>query len=447
MACNRKNQSTLTADEKARYVAAVVAIKANGTYDQFVSDHVNFMMGAHRGPAFLPWHREYLRRFELALRAVDSAIALPYWDWSVDNSAVSSIWGADFMGGNGRVTDGRVTTGPFAFDAGNWTLVHGPTPDLKRRMAVGAPTLPTPGDVSAALAVTPYDIAPWNRFSVGGFRNTVEGWIAGPQMHNRVHVWVGGSMEPMSSPNDPVFFLHHCFVDKLWADWQALHPGESYQPVSGAGTGHNLNDPMEPWFSRGETVTPASVLNHKALGYGYDTDPDCAKRIVKEIKDFKEGKREKIEVKEFKERKLEKNELKERKPEKLERKELVPETGRIPDKHIREKQVVEGPQLPQEIPFKPSLDERLESIETGIDELRHFIRPELRPDLGKGALRGEPDLRAFLEGQEDEANLVRMEKLNKDLEKLAEQPPDEGPRGTHHHHHGEPEGDGPEHHH
>ncbi|HEX5847186.1 MAG TPA: tyrosinase family protein, partial [Rhodoplanes sp.] len=29
-------------------------------------------------------------------------------------------------------------------------------------------------------------------------------------------------MAPMTSPNDPVFFLHHCFVDKAWADWQEV---------------------------------------------------------------------------------------------------------------------------------------------------------------------------------------------------------------------------------
>src|SRR5680860_1625945 len=89
MACNRKNQSTLTANEKARYVAAVLALKASGKYDQYVTDHVNAMPWAHRGPAFFAWHREYVRRFEADLRAIDSTVSLPYWDWSIDNSPVS----------------------------------------------------------------------------------------------------------------------------------------------------------------------------------------------------------------------------------------------------------------------------------------------------------------------------------------------------------------------
>ena len=82
-------------------------------------------------------------------------------------------------------------------------------------------------------------------------------------------------MGPMSSPNDPVFFLHHCFVDKLWADWQRAHPTAGYEPVSGAPAGHNLGDAMSPWAAQGQTVTPASVLDHHGLGYAYDNEPEC----------------------------------------------------------------------------------------------------------------------------------------------------------------------------
>ena len=428
MACNRKNQSTLTATEKSRYVNAVLALKASGKYDQIVSDHVNFMSGAHRGPGFFPWHREYLRRFEADLRAIDSTISLPYWNWSIDNSPVSSIWNPDFMGGNGRPSDGRVMTGAFAFDAGNWSLSVGSFPDLRRRFGVGIATLPAPSDVSAALGVVPYDVSPWNLSSSGGFRNTAEGWIAGPQMHNRVHVWMGGTMLPASSPEDPVFFLHHCFVDKLWADWQTLHPGLDYLPASGAPPGHNRNDAMEPWASRGETVTPGSVLDHRALGYGYDTDPECAKRVVKEVKDFKEGKREKIEIKELKIEKIENKELKveskELKIEKIENKEIRPEKERIREKNFREKRWVEvgQPRLPREV---DPVEERLGDLQGQVEELRHFISGDLRPDLDRGALKGEPDL--SLEELEqthgDAVRMAQMEKFNKDLEKLKEQAP------------------------
>ena len=55
---------------------------------------------------------------------------------------------------------------------------------------------------------------------------------SGSQLHNRVHIWVGGDMGPGTSPNDPVFYLHHCNVDRLWALWQHAHPASGYLPVA-----------------------------------------------------------------------------------------------------------------------------------------------------------------------------------------------------------------------
>ena len=117
MGC-RKNQATLSPGEKAAFVNAVIALKAAPSlaglasrYDDFVQEHVDSMTGgnawAHRRPAFLPWHREYLRRYELALQEHDPGVTLPYWDWTVDNSAASSIWNADFMGGDGTGAERR----------------------------------------------------------------------------------------------------------------------------------------------------------------------------------------------------------------------------------------------------------------------------------------------------------------------------------------------------
>ncbi|MBA2278691.1 MAG: tyrosinase family protein [Chloroflexia bacterium] len=274
----RKNQATLTAAEKARFVAAVLALKANGTFDTYVADHMGAMPNAHRGPAFLPWHREFLRRFELDLQKIDPQVTLPYWNWTVDNSVTSSLWDPSFLGGNGRPADGWVTTGPFAHSTGNWNLIHD-GPALRRRFGMSAASLPTPFDLNLAMSDATYDVSPWDRFSTSGFRNKLEGWINGPQLHNLVHVWVGGSMGPMSSPNDPVFFLHHCFVDKLWADWQRMHPGSGYLPVSGGPAGHNLGNAMQPWLGRGETVTSASLLDHHALGYAYDNEGICLPKL------------------------------------------------------------------------------------------------------------------------------------------------------------------------
>jgi hypothetical protein len=223
----------------------------------------------------------------LQLFTSDTLLGLPYWDWSVDNNPNDlSFWGPLFMGGNGGGAsfNWQVMDGPFAFDARKdgdpqkWVLnvrieEEEPTNYLRRQFGKDpdGTSLPTPEHVQAALRATPYDVAPWDDHSASGFRNIAEGWI-GPGMHNRVHVWVGGSMGPMTSPNDPVFFLHHCFVDKLWADWQAMHKNDlgyqPYLPSYGARKGHNFNDPMPPW----DDVHPIDMLDHRKLGYRYDTE-------------------------------------------------------------------------------------------------------------------------------------------------------------------------------
>ena len=283
----RKNQSELTPQERENFVNALLQLKADGTYDEFVQTHVDAMKpatpqnvpmsvrnAAHRGPSFLPWHREYLRRFELALQEIDPSVSLPYWDWTVDNSPSSSIWNGDFMGGDGSGLERVVSTGPFAHKAGNWILKVNTSPsagpELKRQFGVFGTSLPSTADVEDCISVTPYDSSPWDRTSNPSFRNLLEGWIGPSQIHNRVHGWVGGSMLPGSSPNDPIFFLHHCNVDRLWAIWQSQHTNENYLPVSGGPAGHNLNDSMFPW---GGTTTPASVLDISTLGYSYDNMP------------------------------------------------------------------------------------------------------------------------------------------------------------------------------
>jgi len=279
----RKNCSTLDSDEKRKFVDALLVLKSDGTYDRFVQMHVDAMAratpssvspmdrnAAHKGPSFLPWHREYLRRFELELQRIDSEITLPYWDWTVDNSSTSIIWQDDFMGGTGNPSNNnRVETGPFAHSSGDWDLsIDGPA--LRRNIGIMSNRLPTEIEVTNCLATLPYDSTPWDRTSSPSFRNLLEGWIGNGMIHNRVHMWVGGSMTLGSSPNDPVFFLHHCNVDRLWAEWQRLHLSESYLPISGGPEGHNLNDQLFPWD---ENTTPASVLNFVSAGFTYDTIP------------------------------------------------------------------------------------------------------------------------------------------------------------------------------
>jgi tyrosinase len=257
----RKNVSTLTADEKARFVAALLQVKANGRYDQYVLQHRDlFQLGIHNNPIFLPWHREFLLQLELDLQSVDPTVSIPYWDWTVDRSVGPPIWSNDFMGGDGQGPDRRVTTGSFAFPA--WVLnvtspPFDPGPALRRELGGGG-SLPTASQVNSVLG---------SSLTYSTFRPSSEQFA-----HNTVHVFIGGSAAAASSPNDPAFFLLHCNLDRLWAEWMRLHPTAA--PYSGPA------GPMLPVLPGSVGVLPDSLVNHTTLGYTYDTDPGAPAEII-----------------------------------------------------------------------------------------------------------------------------------------------------------------------
>jgi tyrosinase len=253
----RKNQSSLTANEKSRFIAAVLQLKANGVYDRYVLEHRNlFNQSIHNTVLFLPWHREFLRRFELDLQAIDPSVTLPYWDWTVDRSLQDSLWHDNFMGGDGVGVNRVVETGAFAFRNGRWPLTVRDQPGdrLELTRNIGGGNLPSNNTTQRVLNNTPFL----------NFSANIEGVV-----HNLVHVWVGGSAATLSSPNDPIFFLLHCNVDRLWAIWQKMHPGHS--PFEGDGP-FDLNSRIPPWQNEVSPPTPAKLLNHLTLGYSYDTD-------------------------------------------------------------------------------------------------------------------------------------------------------------------------------
>src|SRR3954447_11519045 len=282
------------------------------TYDLFVVWHHVAMTtftpptqrdrnAAHRGPVFLPWHRFMLLQLEMNLQRVlgdDRTFGLPYWDWAQDGELApaqqrrAAIWGEDYMGGSGS----PVTTGPFVLhpsDTDSWRVritasVNGQLIQRDRglRRQLGAPVqglpspnrLPRKAHTAAALTQPTYDLTPWSTAS-DGFRNLVEGWqdrpqIPPPSLHNRVHVFVGGDMSPSTSPNDPVFYLNHCNVDRIWESWMRTSPaghGRIYAPAqseSNSLKGHRINDTLNSLLS-GNT-TPAEMLD-VTDSYTYDT--------------------------------------------------------------------------------------------------------------------------------------------------------------------------------
>ncbi|MFJ2537578.1 MULTISPECIES: tyrosinase family protein [unclassified Pseudomonas] len=278
----RQNHRDMTKAQKNAFIDAVLLLKNNvdsvlrpgqqSRYDDFVQIHKNSMgrgnpltPNPHRSPLFFPWHRVLIRQFELALQvaANNPGITLPYWNWQItgpDNPFTSS-----FMGGNGDNTqDQRVTSGPFSsehsqFNVAVWDEGTG-NPGVRRNLGAQE-TLPSAEAVISALNRTPY----WQATDQAGWENSAE-----RELHNPVHAWIGGSMAEASSPNDPIFFLHHCYLDLLWERWKHQHPNiPSFPSDEMSGSilvFHPANEPA-PWM---QTYTVQQTLFTEELDYRYE---------------------------------------------------------------------------------------------------------------------------------------------------------------------------------
>ena len=221
----RKNYRNLTHSERTRFVEALHHVKFWGIVDRFTAVHEeHFNHGIHRNSHFLPWHRELLVRFEAELKKKHADVTIPYWDSSADRSPTHPLWAESFLG---------------QFDSA-WGLGR----------ALGSATLPTAQQVETNQTRGTYDTF-WPELETS--------------VHNPPHRWVGGLMATTRSPADPVFYMHHCWIDMLWARWQLAH---SAAPFVSSGAGLGLTDPLMGWPDR----TPESVLDHYALGYSYSAD-------------------------------------------------------------------------------------------------------------------------------------------------------------------------------
>ena len=143
---------------------------------------------------------------ENALRQVDANITIPYWDCTLDaamtNPVNSVIWSKNFFG-NGL---GRVIEGPFA----NWDTHFGF--GALRRAVSGQRRLMSKDDL---------DIVMKQRFLGNISYPDAEAAQNLEQLHNNVHVWVGGLMKNIEiGAFDPVFYMLHSFVDKIWEDFR-----------------------------------------------------------------------------------------------------------------------------------------------------------------------------------------------------------------------------------
>ncbi|XP_013382548.1 uncharacterized protein LOC106153243 [Lingula anatina] len=222
----REEYRSLTKEKRDRFHRALNRLKnsfVDGVreYDIFVGYHrANLSPGAHFGPAFLPFHRELLFRLERALQRFDPDVALPYWNSTMDegleNAEDSIMWTEEFAG-NGY---GNVTTGPFA----NWPTRFATEGInvLFRNLTYGFEQRPFPG-LMADDGIP--DSATRFRDITFYVDSTFE------LNHGKTHNWVGGQMIDLeNSPGDPVFFLHHAFIDCAWEEFRERQKANGIDP-------------------------------------------------------------------------------------------------------------------------------------------------------------------------------------------------------------------------
>jgi len=249
----RRNIATVSKEERDRLRDAILTLQTTlypglktdtppgGVTYWFKQDEIHDGTHVHVCPAFLPWHRELVNRFEKMLRDIDPELSMHYWDWTVDPRALSDIDGnplnlftSDFMGNSsGNIGDPWLTAGfyggpgPYRDNTGN---PADPPQTVTRNVGVGV-SLITPAQESALLGSLDFV----------ALDNAMEGPGG---LHGQGHGYIGGTLgNAHTSFRDPFVFLLHSNVDRLFAMWQRqtghperLDPAQVYKAQS---TGHN----------------------------------------------------------------------------------------------------------------------------------------------------------------------------------------------------------------
>jgi len=248
----RKNANTLTDGERDSFLNALSVLNGQGTgrFRDLRAMHVAVADGeAHRNSGFPSWHRAYLLDLERELQAIDPEVSLHYWRF---DQAADYLFTQDFIGAPGTVRPVFSVGHPLA----NWST------ELSgiRRFLNFAPDQAPPPLVVDRLGRTEAirdEAATLDLGSAfGTFRSIYErnphgfahGSFRGDSDISQIH----------TAARDPLFFMLHSNVDRLWAKWQWFHRrsnrnvAETY--LQGGRIGHNLDDTMWPW--NGETGNP-----------------------------------------------------------------------------------------------------------------------------------------------------------------------------------------------
>lgn len=268
--CIRKEYRTLTTEERQRFHTTIIKMKTSvidpemGTnrYDVFTMQHRSTSApGAHGGPAFLVYHRMLLYRFEQALREIDDRVCLPYWDSTLDshlpNAGHSVVWSSGYLGNN----YGIVGDGP----CGGWKIVPEECEQVNSRLY--REMLGDPGLMMTEAKISQF----MNKKSFADAVAPTSTYFE--DSHGDIHIAINGHMDDlMCSPNDLIFYMHHCFIDLLFENFRDLHPvAKSPYPFHDIEYNRPM-DPLYPWYDYNIREVYNSE-NFTKLYYSYQQRP------------------------------------------------------------------------------------------------------------------------------------------------------------------------------
>jgi tyrosinase len=257
---------------------------------------------------FLPWHRGYIYNFEQICRkrsGVDT-FALPFWDWTAQPRVPDVLFDDVLDPAHGEYEASFETFQTKFKEAipDYWArLTDRQKDDLKRRSCgsltsadaimqcietnwrptVRQPTRQQPSfNARTALAVSITSITDalvptvFEDFGSGQAErhldksNDSAPLEGGP--HNSVHGNIGGLMRAFMSPVDPLFWLHHANLDRLWMIWTNREKN-SNRPGLPVSADRWLSEPLRFFCAADGQPLPdaraADYVDMDHLGYSY----------------------------------------------------------------------------------------------------------------------------------------------------------------------------------
>ncbi|KAK4455320.1 hypothetical protein QBC34DRAFT_340748 [Podospora aff. communis PSN243] len=227
-------------------------------FDELQSAHVLKMEIAHFTGQFLPFHRLFVWAHEQALQNECGFTGTqPYWAEDLDNGAFSKSILLDPVlgfGGDGASADRCIQDGPFV----NYTNPLGPGFDINdhciNRQINDTRSLNAAPAVIETCMNMPTFLTFWSCIEDKG-------------PHSAGHSGVGAQMgNPVSSPGDPLFYLHHAWLDRIWSKWQLKDPDVRNHEMGGNNRANLSSRVPPPGVTPVNLTRPADILEPLIVG-------------------------------------------------------------------------------------------------------------------------------------------------------------------------------------